>query len=94
MKKHSKRPSNLAEYVSINGVQHFLYHLGTSFDNSVLLFLHGGPGWDQCLFTATFQEKWEEIYTVVHWDQPGTGKILTRKSSSTPYHGDLATGFV
>lgn len=32
------------EYVRINGIDQFLYHLGTSFDNPVMLFLHGGPG--------------------------------------------------
>ncbi len=84
MTKHSQRPINLEEYVFINGIQHFFYHLGTSPDNPVLLFLHGGPGWAQSLFTTTFQEKWEEIYTVVHWDQRGAGKTLTKNPRERP----------
>lgn len=43
-----------------------------------MLFLHGGTGSAESLFTHAFQEKWEEIYTVVHWDQRGAGNTLTK----------------
>lgn len=84
MKNNLQRSINLEEYVPINGIQHFLYHLGTRTDNPVMLFLHGGPGTTESLFAKTFQEKWEEIYTVVHWDQRGTGKTLTKNPNNLP----------
>lgn len=76
-KKHIQ-PIHIAEYVAINGIEQFLYHSGTSAENPVLLYLHGGPGCSEALFAHLFQEKWEELYTVIHWDQRGAGKTLTR----------------
>lgn len=84
MKNKSGRLIYLKEYISINGINQFLFHLGTSYDNPVMLFLHGGPGSAESLFTRAFQEKWEEIYTVVHWDQRGTGKTLTKNPDKLP----------
>ncbi|WP_042351589.1 alpha/beta fold hydrolase [Bacillus massiliigorillae] len=84
MKNKFKRPIYLEEYIPINGIKQFLFHLGTSHDNPVLLFLHGGPGSVTSLFTRAFQEKWEEIYTVVHWDQRGAGKTLTENPNDLP----------
>ncbi|MCZ8518311.1 MULTISPECIES: alpha/beta fold hydrolase [Paenibacillus] len=83
-KKEGRRPIYLEEYVPINGIHQFLYHLGTRHDNPVLLFLHGGPGSVESLFTRAFQAKWEEMYTVVHWDQRGAGKTLTRNPDQYP----------
>ncbi|AEI39876.1 alpha/beta fold hydrolase [Paenibacillus mucilaginosus] len=83
-KRIGKRPICLEEYVPINGISQFLYHLGTRRDNPVMLFLHGGPGSVESLFTRTFQDKWEEIYTVVHWDQRGAGKTLARHPDQFP----------
>lgn len=84
MKNKSKRLIYLEEFIPINGIKQFLFHLGTSYDNPVMLFLHGGPGSAESLFTRAFQEKWEEIYTVVHWDQRGTGKTLTKNPDKLP----------
>ncbi|MFD3269280.1 alpha/beta fold hydrolase [Paenibacillus dendritiformis] len=84
MKNRLNREIFFTEYVSINGIDQFLFHSGTSCENPVMLFLHGGPGAAKSLFTRVFQEKWEEIYTVVHWDQRGTGKTLTRNPDKLP----------
>ncbi|MBS4192816.1 alpha/beta hydrolase [Bacillus sp. FJAT-49705] len=84
MKNKLKRLIYLEEYISINGIKQFMFHLGTSYDNPVMLFLHGGPGSVESLFTCAFQEKWEEIYTVVHWDQRGAGKTLTKNPDKLP----------
>ncbi|MDH6348306.1 alpha/beta hydrolase [Brevibacillus sp. FSL K6-0770] len=84
MKNKSERTICLEEYVTINGISQFLYHMGTNNENPVMLFLHGGPGSVESLFTKKFQEKWEEIYTVVHWDQRGAGKTLTKNPDKLP----------
>ncbi len=84
MKNKNNRPICISEYVRINGIDQFLFHLGTSVDNPVMLFLHGGPGSAESLFTGVFQDRWEEIYTVVHWDQRGAGKTLTRNPDKLP----------
>lgn len=84
MKNKNNRLICIDEYVRINGIDQFLFHLGTSFDNPVMLFLHGGPGSAESLFTGVFQDRWEEIYTVVHWDQRGAGKTLTRNPDKLP----------
>ena len=44
MKNKSKRLIYIDEYVSINGINQYLFHSGTKYENPVMLFLHGGPG--------------------------------------------------
>lgn len=66
------------EYVPINGINQYLFHVGTKYDNPVMLFLHGGPGFAESTLSYIFQKRWEEIFTVVHWDQRGAGKTLIK----------------
>lgn len=84
MNKKLKCPIYLDEFVLINGIDQFLFHLGTKIDNPVMLFLHGGPGSSESLLTEAFQHKWEDKYTVVHWDQRGAGKTLTKNPDKLP----------
>ena len=84
MKNKSKRLIYTEEYVLINGINQYLFHSGTKYDNPVMLFLHGGPGSAESLFAHIFQEKWEDIFTVVHWDQRGAGKTLTNNPDKYP----------
>ena len=84
MKNRSKKLIYTEEYVTINGINQYLFHSGTKYDNPVMLFLHGGPGNAESLFAHIFQEKWEDIFTVVHWDQRGAGKTLTNNPDKYP----------
>ncbi|WP_097025562.1 alpha/beta fold hydrolase [Clostridium peptidivorans] len=84
MKNKSKRLIYIEEYVSINGINQYLFHSGTKYDNPVMLFLHGGPGSAESIFAHAFQEKWEDVFTVVHWDQRGSGKTLTKNPDKYP----------
>lgn len=84
MRNKLKRSIFTEEYVVINGINQYLFHSGTSYDNPVMLFLHGGPGNAESVFAHAFQEKWEEIFTVVHWDQRGAGKTLTANPDKYP----------
>lgn len=84
MKRKSNKLIYIEEYVSINGINQYLLHSGTKYDNPVMLFLHGGPGSAESLFAHAFQEKWEDIFTVVHWDQRGSGKTLIKNPDKYP----------
>lgn len=84
MKNKPNRLIYSEEYVCINGIEQYLFHSGTNYNNPVMLFLHGGPGSSESLFAYMFQEKWEDVFTVVHWDQRGTGKTLTKNKDKYP----------
>lgn len=84
LKKNVKKATGIEEYVLINGIHQYLFHSGTAAENPVLLFLHGGPGSSASLFAHAFQDNWEELFTVIHWDQRGTGKTLTKNPESYP----------
>jgi len=66
-------------FVTLGGIEQWVTVRGQDRDNTVLLFLHGGPGdvtnpWAFALFA-----RWEKHFTVVQWDQRGAGRTL-RKS--------------
>jgi pimeloyl-ACP methyl ester carboxylesterase len=58
----------------INGIEQWLSIRGRDSRNPILLFLHGGPGSPTMPVDYTFQSPWEDYFTVVQWDQRGTGK--------------------
>lgn len=83
MKNKYNRTIFFEEYVHINGIDHYLLHSGTKYSNPLMLFLHGGPGFAESTISYIFQKQWEEIYTVVHWDQRGAGKTFTKNPNET-----------
>jgi pimeloyl-ACP methyl ester carboxylesterase len=84
MKTRPTKLIELEEYVPINGIRQYLFHSGTRYENPVMLFLHGGPGSPASLFAHAFQDRWGDLFTVVHWDQRGAGKTLTKNPDSYP----------
>ncbi|TQI69039.1 alpha/beta hydrolase [Clostridium sp. KNHs216] len=84
MKNKSNRLIYFEEYAHINTIDQYLFHAGTKYDNPVMLFLHGGPGFAESTLSYIFQEKWEKIFTVIHWDQRGAGKTLTKNPDQYP----------
>ncbi|WP_266157878.1 alpha/beta fold hydrolase [Dyella silvatica] len=60
--------------VPINGIKQILSIRGNDNRNPILLFLHGGPASPDLPLAYTFQRPWEDYFTVVQWDQRGTGK--------------------
>lgn len=65
-------------YLPIGGIEQWVTIRGWNRNNPVLLFLHGGPGdvtnpWSYALFAP-----WEKQFTVVQWDERGSGRTLAR----------------
>jgi pimeloyl-ACP methyl ester carboxylesterase len=63
--------------VQINGIAQYLSIRGKDLRNPILLFIHGGPASPEMPAAYTFQSPWEDYFTVVEWDQRGTGKTYT-----------------
>lgn len=71
---------DIAKYIELGGVQQWITIRGRSKNNPVLLFLHGGPGSVFSGVGYSFQTPWEEFFTVVNWDQRGSGRSKVGKA--------------
>lgn len=60
--------------VKINDEELQIMIRGCDRNNPILLFVHGGPCWPEIPYVVKYQEDWEEKFTVVHYDQRGSGK--------------------
>jgi pimeloyl-ACP methyl ester carboxylesterase len=60
-------------WVNINGVEQGMFIQSRDPSNPVLLFLHGGPGMPQYWMTQRYPTGLENDFTVVWWDQRGSG---------------------
>ena len=70
-----RTPNRIEEsmFVKIGGIDQWVQIRGENRDNPVLVILHGGPGSSYVPFTQTIRS-WERYFTVVQWDQRGSGK--------------------
>ncbi len=59
--------------VNLNGCQQDILILAQNTDNPVLLIVHGGPGSPDRPLVLKYNDKLQEYYTVVCWDQRGAG---------------------
>lgn len=64
-------------FVPIGGIDQWVSIRGEDRNNPVLLMLHGGPGSSYSIFTPHLRA-WEKHFSVVQWDQRGTGKTFAR----------------
>ncbi|MDJ0869424.1 MAG: alpha/beta hydrolase [Myxococcota bacterium] len=62
------------ERVTLGGIPQSILVRGWDRRNPILLFLHGGPGFPEMAVSRLFSARLEEHFTVVHWDQRGSGK--------------------
>ncbi|MFC0132212.1 proline iminopeptidase [Massilia eurypsychrophila] len=68
-------------FVAIGGIEQWITVRGDSCANPVILVIHGGPGNPLSPFADQLFGGWNEQFTVVQWDQRGTGMTYGR---STP----------
>jgi pimeloyl-ACP methyl ester carboxylesterase len=66
-----------SSYVRIGGIEQYIRIVGEDRANPVLLFVHGGPGRSVMGLSQTFRP-WERYFTIVLWDQRGTGRTYIR----------------
>jgi pimeloyl-ACP methyl ester carboxylesterase/membrane protease YdiL (CAAX protease family) len=73
-------PNSVAEakYVRLGGVDQWVMIRGENIANPPLIVLHGGPGMSEMGFFRHWNAPLEHYFTVVHWDQRGTGKSFDR----------------
>jgi pimeloyl-ACP methyl ester carboxylesterase len=74
-------PGSIAEvnYRRLGGVDQWVMIRGESLTNPPLILLHGGPGFSETHFFRRFNAPLEKMFTVVYWDQRGSGKSFDRK---------------
>lgn len=60
-------------HTEINGTDMGMIIKSKDISNPVLLFIHGGPGMPEYFLTEDYKTGLEENFTVVWWDQRGSG---------------------
>ncbi|MDR6716424.1 alpha/beta hydrolase [Paenibacillus sp. 2003] len=65
---------SMLEQVEINGTGHEVMIRGVDRTNPILIFVHGGPGCSEIPYVRKYQKELEQYFTVVHYDQRGSGK--------------------
>ena len=70
-------------FVPLGGLEQWISIRGEDSSNPVLLVVHGGPGEAQWPAADIFKP-WERAFTVVQWDQRGTGHTYGRYGEKTP----------
>ncbi|MCL1696781.1 MULTISPECIES: alpha/beta hydrolase [unclassified Lysinibacillus] len=65
---------SVLEQVKINGTKQQIMIRGRDQNNPVIIYVHGGPGCSEIPYAAKFQDLLEKDFTVVHYDQRGSGK--------------------
>lgn len=66
-------PVNEQGFIEARGIKHWVTMEGSNCANPVVLYVHGGPGNPLTPFGAALFATWRERYTVVLWDQRGSG---------------------
>ncbi len=77
-------PNGIEELIKvpIGGIDQWLSIRGKDRRNPILLVLHGGPASPSMPVAYTFQGPWEDHFTVVQWDQRGTGKTYASNTEA------------
>ncbi len=68
------RGINDLKEIDIGGIKQWISVRGRDLRNPILLFIHGGPGTTEMPVRWFYQSPLEDYFTVVQWDQRGSGK--------------------
>lgn len=68
-------------FILVGGIEQWIEIGGDDSANPVLLYLHGGPGGSSRPMMAAWRP-WHRHFTVVHWDQRGTGLTLDKNGDA------------
>ena len=68
-----KYPSDRKERITLGGMKQAIHIWGKKAENPVILFLHGGPGVPNRHGMAVNHMDLLDDFTIVAWDQRGTG---------------------
>lgn len=60
--------------IPIGGTKQWISVRGRDSRNPLILMIHGGPASPEMQTSWTWQSDWEDYFTVVQWDQRGSGK--------------------
>jgi pimeloyl-ACP methyl ester carboxylesterase len=74
-------PDSIAEikYRLLGGLDQWVMIRGESLTNPPLILLHGGPGFSETHFFRYYNAPLEQAFTVVYWDQRGSGQSFDPK---------------
>lgn len=60
--------------IPVGGTKQWITVRGRDRNNPILLLIHGGPASPEMPISWVYQQPWEDFFTVVQWDQRGSGK--------------------
>ncbi len=80
---------NISEAVEIGGLKHWITIKGSSKDNPVMLFLHGGPGNSVMSYANKFTGDLQNHFLIVQWDQRGSGETALLNPGNQTLSVDL-----
>ncbi len=86
--KTPAQPVDEQGYVEIGGIKQWVAVEGKDCANPVVLIVHGGPGNPNTPFAHTLFGDWAKAFTVVQWDQRGSGKTY---QANKPAEGEALT---
>jgi proline iminopeptidase len=69
--------------IPIGGTKQWISVRGRDRGNPVLLMIHGGPASPEMPSSWFFENSWEDYFTVVQWDQRGSGKSYNANDPKT-----------
>lgn len=86
-----KRSIAIMKELRIENTKQMLMINGADVKNPLLLFLHGGPGAPQIGYVKHYQKELEQHFTIVHWDQRGSGLSYSKR---IPHHSMTISHFI
>jgi pimeloyl-ACP methyl ester carboxylesterase len=87
-KSNLKIKRNGLTKIKVGGTEQVILTRCVSEENPILLFLHGGPGLSHIPLANKYQAPLEEDYTVINWDQRGTGLSYSNSISESSMTAD------